>query len=144
MKINELMLGDWLIYKGETICKVVGLDARRKELSIFSYNNLGHPIFSSGIPIEEFEPIPLTVEILDKNGLFDSDEVNYDNPYDGDFLPRYFMNDGEFYGGVEIVKENNKIYASINCAEYFIMELRYVHELQHLLCLNGINKEIII
>lgn len=76
------------------------------------------------------EPISLTPEILEKNGLT--------NDYHGS----YFEEDEHI--SLEISTSEYGIYWTINCHEYRILKLEYVHELQHALKLCGINKEIVV
>lgn len=109
MKTNELMIGDWV------------LDTRT-----------GTPLrvnpFMAELEVPEWQPIPLTPEILEKNGL-DND------PYGCHFEEDEYM-------ALEISVEEEGIYWTINYNEYGILKLKYVHELQHALRLCGINKEI--
>ena len=75
---------------------------------------------------DEVQPIPLTPEILEKNGF--SDNYAYDNlSYATDFV-------GDIIG-VHIVGKGG-----VMDEMYF----KYVHELQHALRLCGIEKEIIL
>ena len=78
----------------------------------------------------EFEPIPLTIEILEKNGF----EKNRDYGY---FI-------GQSNSGYYIYLDNNylSIQAGYDAIEFAWCE--YVHELQHALKLCGIKKEIIL
>ena len=109
MKANELMIGDWV------------LDTRT-----------GTPLrvnpFMAELEVPEWQPIPLTPEILEKNGLAN-------DPYGCHFEEDEYM-------ALEISIEEEGIYWTINYNEYGILKLKYVHELQHALRLCGINKEI--
>lgn len=109
MKANELMIGDWV------------LDTRT-----------GTPLrvnpFMAELEVPEWQPIPLTPEILEKNGLAN-------DPYGCHFEEDEYM-------ALEISVEEEGIYWTINYNEYGILKLKYVHELQHALRLCGINKEI--
>ena len=75
---------------------------------------------------EHCRPIPLTAEILEKN--------NYSNS--GFEEDKYHL--------LEISDWRGKIWWSIAMGEYNIIELQYVHQLQHALKLCGIEKEIIV
>ena len=72
-----------------------------------------------------FEPIPLTREILVKNG-FDFERHAF--PEDEHFALEIYIDDGVRW--------------TVNCYEYDILLLEYVHQLQHALKLCGIEKEI--
>lgn len=111
MKANELMLGDWV------------LDTRtNRPLRV-------NP-FMAEFEVPEWQPIPLTPEILEKNGL-----VN-------DPFGCYFDEDEQKM--LEISSEDDGIYWTINYNEYGILKLEYVHQLQHALRLCEINKEIVV
>lgn len=126
MKAEELMIGDLLIVNKEGLCikkgsvvRVRGIDA---DNTFWSGELLGsatcHPLdntqFDSGIWCDFLDPIPLTPEILEKNGLSKNgvDLALFDRD-----------------GGHDYV-----------CGA----KLDSVHELQHVLKLCGINKEIVI
>ena len=84
--------------------------------------------FMAELEVPEWQPIPLTPEILEKNGLAN-------DPYGCHFEEDEYM-------ALEISIEEEGIYWTINYNEYGILKLKYVHELQHALRLCGINKEI--
>ena len=113
MKAKDLMIGDW-VYNPFT----------RKKLRL---------TFGRDIDLAEelcLEPIPLTAEILEKNG-FDMDDYTV-----------HFKEDEHYM--LELVFEDDELKWTINCNEYTIMNFEYVHELQHALRLCGIEKEIIL
>ena len=131
MKPNELMLGDWLLYnhkkpdgtQEKRYLQVVGLGLlnillRNKEEN-YSLNAFGD--------CTELKPIPLTAEILDKNLSEDR---------------HFFQEDKNSH--LELYVDNGKVIWTINCFEYNILPLNYVHELQHALRLCGIDKEIVL
>lgn len=109
MKIDEVMLGD-----------IVSAGGRPIHVTLAVLNNWSYNI----------EPIPLTPEILEKNGLAK------------DSYGCHFYEDE--YMALEISVEEEGIYWTINYNEYDILKLKYVHELQHALRLCGINKEIVV
>lgn len=126
MKPEELMIGDVLEYMG-TIVKVYSIGTKicvkecfGKNTYIVDFDNL-------------LKGLELTLEILEKNGL----KID---KYKGGFFPACFKEDEN--DDVEIEMKNEEIAWSINCGEYWIKRLNYVHELQHALRLFGINKEI--
>ena len=140
MKLNELQIGDWVStpidFKDGSYVYVYD---RIASINIFGDYTTKEFDIEGGC--EFLQPIPLTTEILRKNGLF-YDPFLYDEEDcdDDNFLPQHFEEDEDH--NLEIVKDKGKIYWSINCAEYYIIELRYVHQLQHALRLCGIEKEI--
>lgn len=119
MKVGDLMIGDWLLYKSDSLENAFPIQITRemfnKELVVWN---------------DRFEPIPLTPEILEKNGLAN-------DPYGCHFKEDEYM-------ALEISVEEEGIYWTINYNEYGILKLEYVHQLQHALKLCGIDKEIII
>ena len=91
---------------------------------------------------EDINPIPLTREILEKNGFVKYNEVSDTPPYDQDEEGNmYYSYKGEhkFWGWWQ---PNNVYLIPVNAM--VDLEIEYVHELQHALRLCGINKEIII
>jgi hypothetical protein len=118
MKATDLMIGD-LVYIHEPECKGHRID---------SIDELDGQVGADGEVYDECDirPIPLTEEILEKNGF---KKVNM--TVDGDYR-HYHLH------GVCISWEEQ---SSFWYGEGDI-EFKYVHELQHLLRLCGIEKEI--
>ncbi len=112
MKVNELMVGDW-VYDSANECyvQVTYKDFRNDCIRILS----------------DFKPIPITPEILEKNG---------------------FENQGYFgeciLGDWRILCDTKNV--DIIHGEHCNMDtpIEYVHELQHALRLCGIDKEIVL
>lgn len=138
MKAQELMVGDW-------VCLVDPDTKKRTNTKITGSDLCGGGVFC----LQWFEPIPLTHEILEKNGFYNSGIGNKMllNEDDGVEEPRYAI-----YVSLE--------FKTISCMSSFD-ELEkpgwrksnevnmdicgpYVHELQHALKLCGIDKEIIL
>lgn len=128
LNCRTFMIGDWVIYNGKPI-KVENV------CEDFINYSPDIPYVQEEFYIEqdELEPIPLTEEILEKNGIKRSS-------YDGKIYGKYFSEDE--HGRLEISVNGDDIWWSINCEEYHILKLNFVHELQHALRLCGINKEI--
>ena len=126
MEATELMIGDWVFNKHH-----------KKYIQITPYDFFNHAHLPNGekyfaselkvISGRDFEPIPITKEILEKNG-WEHRPTGYVFHIDGgksyDNTLWYIFNDNTF------VVEN---------AEFSI---KYVHELQHALRLCGITKNI--
>lgn len=129
MDAKDLMIGDWVNFLVDTAGGETREDPMTNEyqpmkiVSLSSwYNNDGEVESAEGVinDIDQIEPIPLTPEILEKNGWFPLDEYRYE-------------------GDIALAKGRN----------YFRLKntticINSVHELQHALRLCGINKEIII
>jgi len=110
MKANELMIGDWVCH-----CK-----RKHEPMRI---TNLAEDFTDKDM--EGIEPIPLTPEILEKNGFSENyreDDLSYAQSC-GDVIGIHIF----WKGG--IMDE---------------MYFKYVHELQHAFKLCGIEKEIVL
>ena len=129
MKLNELMIGDWVYYTGDEkplLCEIVALDKRDN--------------------MSAFEPIPLTEKILEKNGFI------YSKP---EFMTLseemvWRIEDRHEQAHVEIEEQTDD-----NGIDYYVgtfvsgtnrceISFRFVHELQHALRVCGIDKEIVL
>lgn len=152
MKANELMIGDYVIRKNvpKEILVVYTIDSIRNVVHL-DLDGLGITE-----KLENIEPIPITPEILEKNGF--EEEVREGDPtfpysafiLDGDDYrieitwydshDRYEPNTGQFLGGVPEVWaiEVNSKRSNVDIER----NKMYVHELQHALRLCGITKEI--
>jgi hypothetical protein len=111
MKIDEVMLGDIVSLAGNPIHVTLGV-----------FNHWSNNI----------KPIPLTQEILEKNGFEGIKEGRFPSL-------RNYYNDIIFQ--LEGIKEEG------NCKILYIFKnipILYVHQLQHALKLCGIDKEIVV
>lgn len=125
MKTSDLMIGDFIVYTEfgkNKIDKIETLEPRRVWLKRGK----------TYVPIKFIEPIPLTTEILEKNG-FVKDEKN-DN--------MYYWNWGVIDDCMSYDKETSKVRIFSVSGLTFVKILQYVHELQHALRLCEIKKEI--
>lgn len=130
MKVEDLMIEDWLLYKSDSLENAFPIQITReifnKELVVWN---------------DRFEPIPLTPEILEKNGFKRENLITSYNHYTG-IDNRVSLNDDFYYinsRDVWSVHIDSEDYCTIaNC------ELTYVHELQHILRLCKIDKEIVV
>lgn len=120
MKANELMIGDWVVYDGDVEytnpIKVEGIDIATGALVTSDREDVG---------IDNIQPIPLTSDILNKNFPDTRDDVFW--CWDDR------KSQEEIWYEVRIEK---------NYETVFMLDIRYVHELQHALRLCGIEKEI--
>ena len=125
MKATDLMIGDYVVnteFGKNDIDKIETLAPRRVWLE--------HG--RTYVPIEFIEPVPLTTEILEKNG-FVKDE-NDDN--------MYYWNWGVIDDCISYDKETSKVRIFYVSGLAFVKIVLYVHELQHALRLCEIQKEI--
>ena len=149
MKANELMIGDWVVFPTfhDKPCKVTGIEQYEEThyAKVKVTNVVGAKDMNSLIPI------PITAEILEKNGFkIDKNET---------YCKRYFFacNLGKvpqtvvefsFYGeGVSadtLFKCWTKPESCDGENSIHICDLKSVHELQHCLNLVGIKKDIVL
>jgi hypothetical protein len=122
MKVCDLMVGDLVLHDG----KVIRVDAvHKRKIGYHKTKDKLTWLFSG-----QFEPVPLTPEILEKNGFYrreipTRDEIGHYYHRTTDpcsIFVRMSFGDGRDFGN----------------------EIRYVHDLQHLLKLCGIDKEIVV
>lgn len=120
LKISDLSVGDWVRYRDREwiVCSLyqfteeVGL--WRKDSQLCEY-------------ITDIEPIPITAEVLEKNGF-------------ERLLERDLFYHSE--AGLEVAFEDGEWMHTINLHEYTIHTISGVHHIQHLLRLYGCEKEI--
>lgn len=134
MKPNELMIGDWVVYDDDVKyidpIRIEGIDITG--LCITSDRD--------DVGFEGVKPIPLTAEILEKNGFVKYNEVSDTPPYDKDEEGNmYYSYKGEhkFWGWWQ---PDNIYFIPANAMGN--IEIKFVHQLQHALRLCNIEKEI--
>ena len=139
MKINDIMIGDWVnflidVEGGDT--EYDGATAYYQPLQIttiaaWGAGNDGEVASDEGVvnDPDQLQPIPLTPEILKKNGF----ELQRDKSELG-ILDTYWL--GSELGTFRIHRLNNRDY------QFGLAKIRNVHELQHALRLCRIEKEI--
>jgi len=121
MKINELMIGDWVYNKHHK----KNIQIQPYDFFVHGHGNNGTFAVSSTIVSgRDLVPIPLTEEILEKNG-WRKEPITIDGDY------------ANWYGEIPISQAEDEF-------NYADIELRYAHQLQHLLRLCGIEKELVI
>jgi len=125
MELNELMIGDWVSYKGKPH-KVNGIEDNH----LYLKNPNGSVIMA--LP-DEITPIPVSKEILKKNGfdLTDMEEFARLDFADGKFVIRamYHKDSG---------KQTGWAYFAFNVLSI----IDYVHQLQHAFRICEIKQEI--
>ena len=120
MEAEDLMIGDWVYNHRYWECPIVEI---HKNSAIVIARHYGEEEFL----LSELRPIPLTTEILEKNGfVYDSEDKLFEDIY-----PRISM----LYAQYRLVENGGINYGEMS-------EIKYVHQLQHALRLCGIDKEI--
>lgn len=126
MKANKLMIGDWVKFPdGEGQIIILALDG------LYLEDKEGRCYACS---YDKIQPIPLTPEILEKNGWKNSAPYVWQKEYKG-FVFYWEKLSGRF--GMDDFRHHQ---------EQWKMHLRikHIHELQHGLRLYGIKKEIML
>lgn len=132
MKANELMIGDWVYGLDENGNKY---KCQITELSKYDFYTESSELpegWENGDSFVEIEPIPLTPEILERNGLYN----NYNS--ETEYEEEYYVNED----GLDIHINGKKF--EVRCIDAVNIHLRYVHELQHFLKLCRFDKEIVL
>lgn len=145
MKIEELSIGDWVcakLAKWESddadmtpplqVKRIDGTERHNLYVDLFNpaNNTIEHSAF-----VEDLIPIPLTPEILEKNGLMRvSEEKGYEAYCCNDFLIRRSKFSCTDWWQVDV---HYKQYVA-HLSGY----IQYVHQLQHLLTINECDKKI--
>ena len=129
MKTDELMIGDWVVYRGDAEytnpVRIEGMDILTCELITEDREDVG---------FDGIEPIPLTAEILEKNGLKpDTAEDAYKYCYriESVSIVECYANAGGRYRAIISFGDTR-----------LRITLMFVHQLQHALRLCEIEKEI--
>ena len=129
LKIEDLSIGDWVCYTGKCID---GIGPNRKITYIERDTcgfliGLDYGVFHySSAKIEDIIPIPITPEILEKNGVALAED--------------YDENGGLFTcPAFSVAKYSNSYTFEVPQAR---VRVEHVHELQHAIRLAGIDKEI--
>lgn len=125
MKAKDLMIGDWVLFDHNPV-RVAILGAAQDSLGLAVGDNVFGQLYSI------IEPIPLTEEILEKNGFKQIGEKFIWGEIDNDLI--------------EVTPSiNNSYRIKISVADLMTacsIWCSYVHQLQHAMRLCGIEKEI--
>lgn len=117
MKVTDLIINDWVKWMGNE-CKV--------DLPLLMTD------YQDNVDSEFVNPIPLTVEILKKNGFERNEYFDYNGRIYFSFPIGEFSKRSRF--GIE--KKDDEYYIT----DHALMPMRYVHELQHALRLCGLGE----
>ena len=118
MKAKELKIGDLVSFKGTPV-KVCHIDPPY----IYAFDEEG-VIAGSHENCNNFDPIPLTEEILEKNGWKEDDEIWGIDYTFGHLHIEFFSNGKEIEAMVSVTDDRD-----VCC----LRQIKYIHELQHLL-----------
>jgi hypothetical protein len=133
MRVCELMVGDLVLHDG----KVIRVDAvHKRKIGYHKTKDKLTWLFSG-----QFEPILITPSILEKNGFEKEGVIELYNLYAG-IDHRVTIHDDKEY-----MNSNNEWYVHVDSEDYSTIagcELTYLHELQHILRLCKIDKEIVV
>lgn len=151
INVTDVMLGDWVLYehknsRGETISthylKVENITSR----DIFMRNGDYARVQCVGYGC--IKPIPLTEEILEKNGFEELMSEGWESAAKFGRIPEptgvWQYSFGQFDSVSYLPKRS---FLSVKFMEGYtadIANIKYVHELQHALRLCGVEKEIIL
>lgn len=128
IKRDDVMITDWLYHNGKPV-RIVGITHDQ-----FAQYRLNYAIGGLSIsePIDNFEPIPLTIEILEKNGFKQTNPKH----------PSFWVIEDFLYWECT----NHKLYVKTGSfnVDIELYKCESVHQLQHALKLCGIEKKIII
>ena len=125
MKKAELKLGDWVLVGGspikidelvEGIDELTVYDDETNEIENYSYDDL--------------PPIPLTEEILEKNGWEEDDEIWGIDYTFGHLHIEFFSNGKEIEAMVSVTDDRD-----VCC----LRQIKYIHQLQHILWALGMD-----
>lgn len=140
MNANELMIGDWVLCDKNAQSDYEFDNVNYQPFQILNGNDIDYAIERNMIgDADVYQPIPLTGEILEKNGFKNKKGRfmqigNFDNP---PLIMWHLVDDiilGHPKSQLEIHYGDKSMHVSFVCS--------YVHNLQHALKLCGIEKEI--
>ena len=126
MKAKELKIGDLITCYGE-ILKVASCDMFM--CSAWDENN----DLCDHINYDDLSPIPLTEEILEKNGWREDDEIWGIDYTFGHLHIEFFSNGKEIEAMVSVTDDRD-----VCC----LRQIKYTHELQHLLWALGMDDDL--
>lgn len=129
--ISDLSVGDWVSDKSGNCAKILGIENWSDGYMI----NIQRCGINVGVvPFVSAHPIPLTPEILDKNGFVKRETYIWNNPKVRCTAYRF----GRKYLDIRVTyRARDYRPTRIN-----IENMLYVHELQHALRMAGVEKEI--
>ena len=152
MKAEELMIGDWVqIVEPSTYTGAIGrtktlIDHKDDEnayFKVFLKNNTIH-IGIEDICSEDIRPIPLTPEILEKNGFERNPLWHHCDKDLDDYSISVQLGYANRIEYIKIAEKGKDNVIPSERTKLYLTHIKYVHDLQHALRLCGITSEIII
>ena len=134
LKISDLSVGDWVRDGNGIIAKVRGIE-NWSDGYILNVQTVSGSICT--LSVTGALPIPITPEILEKNGwrVIEKEVLGDEYEYDGE--ERVW----DDYS-IDICETKPGVFWYSWRTEYYMWRLEYVHQLQHLIRLAGVEKEI--
>lgn len=139
MKANELMIGDWVMPLRKSIekpCMIVTIDGGTNACWIDNRE------YSGMVLCSDLKPIPLTPEILEKNGF---EKLDFSHYHIND-RTLVLDADGKWEGPLSwhwvVTEMDTNTKGQPVVLDYYVATINFVHQLQHALRLCGIEKEI--
>lgn len=149
MRANELMVGDWvkLDFYDNAYADIEDAVWKNGKITAIHHGNwvdvnFGGPLDECDIEVKDVQPIPLTPEILEENGLvFDGTQTWRLNEKKLDIRVVPVQPNNEFWD-----EFSTRIEVCTNKSDMLIEAVRqiYVHQLQQMLRIAGSDKEITI
>jgi hypothetical protein len=132
IQAKELMIGDWVLDKAVSDKPVQVMQINERNV------HYKHKKGYTSVGIELLEPVPLTPEILERNGFVTKDKGREHYGY-----LMYFLYDEEDHCllGVKWYIKDSIAEITLETTPYYII-IKYVHRLQLVLRLCGLEKEI--
>lgn len=131
IKISDLSVGDWVCDKNGNSAKILGIE-NWSDGYMLNIRRCGVDV--GMVPLASAHPIPITPEILEKNGFEKRDTYIWNNPKMRCTAYRF----GRKYWDVRVTYRAR----DYRPTRITIDNILYVHELQHALRLAGVEKEI--
>ena len=155
MRTVDIQIGDWvrLRYKSYPENKEVVADFRVSQIVVHGPKMYAWSKESGNMgPVVDLEPIPVTPEFLEKNGFSLSESTDVGDEYvyaaDRDKCPQtivaFSIYNEPVAGARSLVRCWTKPDGVDGQNDAHICNVRYVHELQHILKICGIDKDIVL
>lgn len=134
MEAKDLMVGDYVYNHRNWECPIVEI---HKDSAVVIARHYGEEEFL----LSDLRPIPLTPEILEKNGFKFNKEETYGSIQD---VYKHYTKFFDFPLGKGFYIEYDTVENTAHITDHWWIRIKYVHELQHALKLCGIEKEIVL